>query len=97
LETLATEVGDRETAQLAKAIRRDEERMAKFLERSAQAPGEGGRESGHPKGSARQRRPAAHATQERHAKEDRCPSKLQRPRQPLGPRSRSTSRAAARR
>jgi len=32
LETLATEVGDRETAQLARAIRRDEERMAKFLD-----------------------------------------------------------------
>jgi ferritin-like metal-binding protein YciE len=32
LEAFATEVGDRETAQLAKAIRRDEERMAKFLE-----------------------------------------------------------------
>ncbi len=31
LETLSTEVGDRETAQLAKTIRRDEERMAKFL------------------------------------------------------------------
>jgi ferritin-like metal-binding protein YciE len=32
IETLATEVGDRETAQLAKSIRRDEERMAKFLD-----------------------------------------------------------------
>ncbi len=32
LETLATEVGDRDTIQLAKAIRRDEERMAKFLD-----------------------------------------------------------------
>jgi ferritin-like metal-binding protein YciE len=32
LEAFATEVGDRETAQLAKTIRRDEERMAKFLE-----------------------------------------------------------------
>jgi ferritin-like metal-binding protein YciE len=32
LETLATEVGDRETAQLAREIRRDEERMAKFLD-----------------------------------------------------------------
>jgi ferritin-like metal-binding protein YciE len=31
IETLATEVGDRDTAQLAKAIRRDEERMVKFL------------------------------------------------------------------
>ncbi len=32
IETLATEVGDRDTAQLARAIRRDEERMARFLE-----------------------------------------------------------------
>jgi ferritin-like metal-binding protein YciE len=32
LEILATEVGDKDTAQLAKAIRRDEERMAKFLD-----------------------------------------------------------------
>src|SRR5690242_6434871 len=32
IETLATEVGDKDTAQLAKSIRRDEERMAKFLD-----------------------------------------------------------------
>jgi ferritin-like metal-binding protein YciE len=32
IETLATKVGDGETAKMAKAIRRDEERMAKFLE-----------------------------------------------------------------
>jgi ferritin-like metal-binding protein YciE len=32
IETLAQRVGDRETARLAKDIRRDEERMAKFLE-----------------------------------------------------------------
>lgn len=32
IETLAAEVGDKETVQLAKAIRRDEERMAKFLD-----------------------------------------------------------------
>jgi ferritin-like metal-binding protein YciE len=31
LETLATEVGDGDTAKLAKGIRRDEERMAKYL------------------------------------------------------------------
>jgi ferritin-like metal-binding protein YciE len=31
IEALATAVGDRDTAQLAKSIRRDEERMAKFL------------------------------------------------------------------
>jgi ferritin-like metal-binding protein YciE len=33
IETLATKVGDGETAKLARAIRREEERMAKFLER----------------------------------------------------------------
>ena len=32
IETLATEVGDKDTARLAKSIRRDEERMAKFLD-----------------------------------------------------------------
>jgi ferritin-like metal-binding protein YciE len=32
IETFANEVGDRETAQLAKSIRRDEERMAKYLD-----------------------------------------------------------------
>jgi ferritin-like metal-binding protein YciE len=32
IETFATEVGDRETAHLARQIRRDEERMAKFLD-----------------------------------------------------------------
>ncbi len=32
IETFATKVGDRETAKLAAAIRREEERMAKFLE-----------------------------------------------------------------
>jgi ferritin-like metal-binding protein YciE len=32
LEALAIAVGDKETAQLAKSIRRDEERMAKFLD-----------------------------------------------------------------
>lgn len=33
IETLATTVGDRETAQLARKIRREEERMASYLER----------------------------------------------------------------
>ncbi len=32
IDTFATEVGDRDTAQLAKGIRRDEERMAKYLD-----------------------------------------------------------------
>lgn len=33
IETFATEVGDRETAQLAKSIRRDEQKTADYLER----------------------------------------------------------------
>jgi ferritin-like metal-binding protein YciE len=33
IETLAESVGDRDTAQLARAIRREEERMAKYLEK----------------------------------------------------------------
>ena len=33
IETLAEELGDAETAKLARAIRRDEERMARYLER----------------------------------------------------------------
>ncbi len=33
IETLATELGDEETAKLAKGIRREEERMAAFLEK----------------------------------------------------------------
>ncbi|MDQ4040698.1 MAG: ferritin-like domain-containing protein, partial [Actinomycetota bacterium] len=33
IETLAEAVGDRDTAQMARSIRREEERMAKFLER----------------------------------------------------------------
>lgn len=33
IETLAEKVGDRETAKLARGIRREEERMARFLER----------------------------------------------------------------
>ena len=37
IETLADEVGDRETARLARSIRRDEERMARFLERQIPA------------------------------------------------------------
>ena len=36
LETFADEVGDRETRQLARAIRRDEERMAKYLDAELQ-------------------------------------------------------------
>lgn len=33
IETLATELNDQETAKMARSIRRDEERMAKFLEK----------------------------------------------------------------
>lgn len=37
IETLAEKVGDRETARLARGIRREEERMAKFLETQIRA------------------------------------------------------------
>lgn len=37
IETLAEKVGDRETAKLARSIRREEERMAKFLETQIKA------------------------------------------------------------
>jgi ferritin-like metal-binding protein YciE len=37
IETFATKVGDKETAQLARGIRREEERMAKFLEGQVKA------------------------------------------------------------
>jgi ferritin-like metal-binding protein YciE len=37
IETLAEKVGDKETAKLARSIRRDEERMASFLERQIKA------------------------------------------------------------
>jgi ferritin-like metal-binding protein YciE len=36
IEVLATQVGDRDSAQLARAIRRDEERMAKYLDSELQ-------------------------------------------------------------
>ncbi len=36
IETLATEVGDKDTAQLARRIRREEERMAKYLDTELQ-------------------------------------------------------------
>jgi ferritin-like metal-binding protein YciE len=36
IETLATEVGDKDTAQLARRIRREEERMAKYLDSELQ-------------------------------------------------------------
>src|SRR5919199_665130 len=37
IETLAEEVGDRETVRLARGIKREEERMARFLERQIPA------------------------------------------------------------
>ena len=43
IEVLATEVGDRETAQLARDIRRDEERMAKYPHRRARTARQGRR------------------------------------------------------
>ncbi len=55
IETFATEVGDRETAQLAKRIIRDEERMAKFLDAELDAARQGGRPQRRAQGPARHR------------------------------------------
>jgi ferritin-like metal-binding protein YciE len=70
IETLAESVGDRETAKLARAIRREEQRMAKFLEGqiprltkgvareeipAAERRTNGGRRSGSRRGASRSR------------------------------------------
>src|SRR5919198_1368881 len=74
IETLATSVGDKETAALAKRIRREEERMANFLERlipqltkavaSAEIPASQ-RSTGQRRGTASPRRPAASSSRSR--------------------------------
>ncbi len=63
IETLATEVGDGDTAKLAKGIRRDEERMAKYLTAELPAPGQGrgpGRDPARPAGHRHAVAPADH-------------------------------------
>ena len=58
IETLAVAVGDRETAKLARDYRRQEERMAKFLDRTIVAAHQGGRAHGDPGRPAQRRREA---------------------------------------
>ena len=48
IEALAETVNDKETVKLARGIRREEERMAKFLEKQIAAAGEGGCQGGDP-------------------------------------------------
>jgi ferritin-like metal-binding protein YciE len=96
LETLATEVGDRETAQLAKAIRRDEERMAKFLDaelkRLVKAVVRADIPSDQRANDSRRRTRGRSATPKKTAARRSSNGRASR----SAPRSRSTSRAAAR-
>ena len=87
LETLATKVGDAETAKLARGIRREEERMARFLEgqikalsgavASEEVPAAQRRAAAKPRKRASAKRPAKKA-----------PAKAKRARKPAA-RSRS--------
>ena len=101
IETLATEVGDRDTAQLAKSIRRDEERMAKFLDAElgrlvkavvrAEIPREQRADSGRSRRRSGSRRTAARATsRSRRASSSRSTSRS-------GSRSASASGGSSRR
>jgi ferritin-like metal-binding protein YciE len=96
LETLATEVGDRETGQLAKAIRRDEERMAKFLDaelkRLVKAVVRADIPSDQRANDSRRRTRSRSATPKKTAARRSSNGRASR----AAPRSRSTSRAAAR-
>jgi ferritin-like metal-binding protein YciE len=77
IETLAEAVGDADTAKLARAIRREEERMARFLEKliptltravtQAEIPAAERRANGARRSSGGRRRTAASATRSRSA------------------------------
>ena len=67
IEALAEAVGDKETAKLARGIRREEERMASFLEKQIPDAREERRARGDPGGRAPQRRHVAQAQQTRAA------------------------------
>jgi ferritin-like metal-binding protein YciE len=97
LETLATEVGDRETAHLAKAIRHhDEERMAKFLDaelkRLVKAVVRADIPSDQRANDGRRRTRSRSATPKKTAARQSSNRRASR----SAPRSRGTSRAAAR-
>jgi ferritin-like metal-binding protein YciE len=87
IETLAEKVGDKETASLARGIRREEERMAKFLEGqiksltgavvTEEVPSAQRRSSssGRRKPSAASRRPAAKSAKAKAASKSKRPAK----------------------
>jgi ferritin-like metal-binding protein YciE len=97
IETLAIEVGDRETAQLAKSIRRDEERMAKFLNAEmtrlvkavvrVEIPSDQRAKSGRSRRGSRSRRTAASAS----SRSRRAASAASRSSSRTGSRSRSAA------
>ena len=109
IEALAEKVGDKETAKLARSIRRDEERMAKFLEGqiktltnavateeipSAQRNGSGSRRR-----SSRSKRSSRSRSASRNGSSRRSTARSSRSgtkaHQAAGPRARSKSRTRA--
>jgi ferritin-like metal-binding protein YciE len=109
IETLAEKVGDRETAKLARGIRREEERMAKFLEGQikaltgavAQADIPAAQRSGSGSGRARKtatRKPSAGKAAPHKATRKaaaRKPAAASRAAKSAGGRKRGASRASA--
>ncbi len=103
IEALAESVGDRETARLARSIRRDEERMARFLERLIPtltkavareeipaAERNGGRSSSRRRGTPRR------TSAGRKARGTRAPSSRKRAPAKRAPSRRTSSRRTAR-
>jgi len=99
IETLAESVGDRETAQLAKAIRREEERMLRFLERTIPTLTKAVATESIPAaerngGRRRRRRPASRASGSRSASRSSSSRSGSKPKS--GSRSRSGSKPGSR-
>jgi hypothetical protein len=84
IETLAETVGDKDTAKLARGIRREEERMAKFLE---------GQIPQLTKGVAREEIPAAERRRNGSSSRRRASSSRSRSSRSSGRRTRSSSRS----
>ena len=102
IEVLASEVGDRDTARLAREIRREEERMARFLERlipqltravardeipAAERNGGRRRRTSRPRGGSSRSR--ARTSRAGSASRSRSAPRSRASRSPGGPRSRS--------
>ena len=84
IESLAESVGDKDTAKLAKSIRREEERMAKFLEQQIPALAKGVATEEIP--AAERRRPRASSARRSTASPQQAPRRLGRTARPRSAR-----------